>query len=163
MMKRIGYKTKNRLSEVEIGQLLDRYFDGFTTEGEEEQLRRYFATEDLPEEWQHLRPLFGYITCRRAIDGHSQSASHHSWIRRSGVRRTLWTVGSLSVAAAAALVLVFRQPQVDNSLPLPITNSYAVVNGVHVDDPELVRLYAQEAFDDVAIDRQELAQELFGL
>ncbi|ATS00690.1 hypothetical protein CLI76_04525 [Porphyromonas gingivalis] len=162
MMKRIGFNKKAVPTEAEIGQLLDKYFDGLTSGAEEDRLCRYFATAKLPEQWEHLRPLFGYVSCRRAVDGRFLSDTRKLATRNLLSRRILWSVGGASVAAAIALTIALRSPHVADQ-PLPTTGSFAVVNGERVNDPDLVRLYAKEAFDAVSIDREELAQELFDL
>ena len=162
MMKRIGFNRKAVPTEAEVGQLLDKYFDGLTSGAEEDCLRRYFATAALPEQWEHLRPLFGYVSCRRAVDGHFLADTRKPTRRSLLSKHLLWSVGGASVAAAIALAIALRSPHVADQ-PLPTTGSFAMVNGERVNDPDLVRLYAQEAFEAVSIDREELAQELFDL
>lgn len=162
MMKRIGFNRKAIPTEAEIGRLLDKYFDGLTSGAEEDRLRRYFATARLPEQWEHLRPLFGYVSCRRAVDGRFLSDTPKSTGRSLPAKHFLWSVGGASVAAAIALTIALRSPHVADQ-PLPTTGSFAMVNGERVNDPDLVRQYAQEAFEAVSIDREELTQELFDL
>ena len=89
-MKRIGFNKKAVPTEAEIGQLLDKYFDGLTSGAEEDRLRRYFATVKLPEQWEHLRPLFGYVSCRRAVDGRFLSYTRKLATRNLLSRRILW-------------------------------------------------------------------------
>ncbi|NBC07768.1 MAG: hypothetical protein GVY26_11305 [Bacteroidetes bacterium] len=48
-----------------IRQLLDRYFEGQTSLSEEQQLRRAFQQEDLPEDLHPFRPLFRYFEQER--------------------------------------------------------------------------------------------------
>ena len=96
------------------------------------------------------------------MDGRFLSYTRKLATRNLLSRRILWSVGGASVAAAIALTIALRSPHVTDQ-PLPTTGSFAMVNGERVNDPDLVRLYAQEAFDAVSIDREELAQELFDL
>ena len=46
-----------------IQDLLDKYMDGATSNEEEATLRKYFEEHgnDIPEEWESYRALFGYI------------------------------------------------------------------------------------------------------
>ena len=46
-----------------IQNLLDKYMDGATSNGEEATLRKYFEehANDIPEEWESYRALFSYI------------------------------------------------------------------------------------------------------
>lgn len=46
---------------MKIDDLLEKYFEGETTCEEEQQLRRFFATGDVPEHLAIYRPLFACI------------------------------------------------------------------------------------------------------
>lgn len=46
---------------LEIEKLLDKYFEGETTLSEEEKLRRFFASGEVPEKWKGLQGLFSFL------------------------------------------------------------------------------------------------------
>ena len=55
------------LTVTEIHALLDRYFEGKTTLREEQQLRDYFTSEDVPDALAHFAPMFRvYAEAREA-------------------------------------------------------------------------------------------------
>jgi hypothetical protein len=45
----------------EIEQLLEKYFEGGTTLAEEEKLREFFASGNVPERWKNLEGYFSYL------------------------------------------------------------------------------------------------------
>jgi hypothetical protein len=45
----------------EIEKLLDKYFEGETTRSEEEKLREFFASGNVPEQWRKLEAYFSFI------------------------------------------------------------------------------------------------------
>jgi hypothetical protein len=54
----------------EIDKLLDRYFEGETSLNEEQQLRDFFASGNVPERWKDLEKYFDFIDAEasRQID-----------------------------------------------------------------------------------------------
>lgn len=158
-MKQIRFNNKTILNESEVKLLLEKYFDGQTSDAEEELLRRYFALSVVPQEWEYIRPLFAYTTCQRAAKDKRQRTLSPPLLPK----RILWGMSVASVAAAITLMIALRLPQTDDKTPLPTIGSYALVNGKRVNNPEEVRRYAMEAFNAVATDREELAKELFDL
>lgn len=54
------------MNEDSITALLDKYWRCETTLSEEQELRRYFSEEDLPETLEHYAPLFTYLKEERS-------------------------------------------------------------------------------------------------
>jgi hypothetical protein len=50
----------------QIANLLNKYWRCETTLAEEQELRRYFAEDDLPEEFLPYAPLFTYVTAEQS-------------------------------------------------------------------------------------------------
>ena len=50
----------------EIEQLIARYFEGETTLSEEQQLREFFRSGNIPEKWKSLEIYFNYIDSERS-------------------------------------------------------------------------------------------------
>ena len=46
---------------IYIENLLERFFEGETTNAEEQELYAFFARPDLPEHLKNYRPVFGYF------------------------------------------------------------------------------------------------------
>ena len=96
-----------------IRQLLDRYYDGQTSEREEQELKDYFLQDDVPPQWARDQRLFRqlYGANMPAVDGLEQRLSRQidSWnrVEKTANRRTR-TVGLRWIAGiAASLLLLF--------------------------------------------------------
>lgn len=96
-----------------IRQLLDRYYDGQTSEREEQVLKDYFLQDDVPPQWATDQRLFRqlYGADMPAIDGLEQQLSRQidSWnrVEKTANRRTR-TIGLRWMAGiAASLLLLF--------------------------------------------------------
>lgn len=50
------------MKSIELKVLLSKYFEGETTIGEESQLREFFSTEDIPEEFQSYAHHFRFFS-----------------------------------------------------------------------------------------------------
>ena len=55
------------MNEQKIEELLQRYFEGATSVGEERALQRYFAGSDIPDPLKAYRPMFVYFAEEQAI------------------------------------------------------------------------------------------------
>lgn len=96
-----------------IRQLLDRYYDGQTSECEEQVLKDYFLQDDVPPQWATDQRLFRqlYGADMPAVDGLEQRLSRQidSWnrVEKTASRRAR-TVGLRWIAGmAASLLLLF--------------------------------------------------------
>jgi hypothetical protein len=50
---------------LEIEKLLDKYFEGETSLAEEQQLREFFTSGNIPEKWKNLEGFFTYISLEK--------------------------------------------------------------------------------------------------
>ncbi len=96
-----------------IRQLLDRYYDGQTSEREEQELKDYFLQDDVPPQWATDQRLFRqlYGADMPVIDGLEQRLSRQidSWNRvEKTANRHARTIGLRWMAGiAASLLLLF--------------------------------------------------------
>ncbi|MDR1525498.1 MAG: hypothetical protein LBS79_09655 [Tannerella sp.] len=136
-----------------IEELLERFFEGYTSNAEEQQLYDFFAGSDVPEHLTRYKPLLAYFDagmedefCEKKLPG-----------RKTRYRnRMLWT----GVAAAALLALVLLNPFGYGDRPFdPYEGSYIVRNGVRITDPEIIRPELEAAVQRV-LQQQEEADRL---
>ena len=88
---------------MNIDELLNRYFEGETSAEEEQKLRRFFASDNVPENLSAYKPLFAYfdeeITAERDMVGdRSRSTSGKAFPVESQVGG-LCPVGSCCLCA----------------------------------------------------------------
>ncbi|MBG0780881.1 MAG: hypothetical protein H0S84_01285 [Bacteroidales bacterium] len=88
-----------------INQLIEKYFEGLTTLEEEALLREYFEQEEIPEEWQSIRPLFRLKQDVSLADKPFEEAfDRHLANQKSEINKIFqWPL----VAAVAAVAILF--------------------------------------------------------
>ncbi|MDR0537739.1 MAG: hypothetical protein LBH04_06850 [Tannerellaceae bacterium] len=112
-----------------IEKLAERFFDGLTSNAEEEELYTFFRKEDIPASLEPYRKLFNYIENELPVALAAQP-------RTSGPRRRLmlWTsIAASLILAAGATILLHRHT--DN----PFEGSYIIRKGVRITDPKVIR------------------------
>lgn len=155
-----------------IQDLLDKYMDGATSNEEEATLRKYFEEHgnDIPEEWESYRALFGYIGFEQMNlsqilkeeekeiekediledeeknipkkEEKKEEASRSRWLKYFGT----------SVAAAAIIAFVIVGIQ---KIAQPQPECYAVIDGKVYTDQEFVHNEALDALEDVSADSED--------
>ncbi len=155
-----------------IQNLLDKYMDGATSNEEEATLRKYFEehANDIPEEWEFYRALFGYIGFEQMNlsqilkeeekeiekedileyeeknipkkEEKKEEASRSRWLKYFGT----------SVAAAAIIAFLIVGIQ---KIAQPQPECYAVIDGKVYTDQEFVHHEALDALEDVSADSED--------
>lgn len=137
----------------DMKQLLNKYYEGLTTEQEEQTLKDWLLSEDVPEEFAADRELFlqlqsaatnepelpeGFSERLEAlIDSEAQCEEPQKSSRQSAIRRMFIAVGSV---AAACLVFFIAFNHVSEK-------SQAANYIVEVKDPVLAREYTVMALN----------------
>lgn len=155
-----------------IQDLLDKYMDGATSNEEEATLRKYFEEHgnDIPEEWESYRALFGYIGFEQMNlsqilkeeekeiekediledeeknipkkEEKKEEASRSRWLKYFGT----------SVAAAAIIAFLIVGIQ---KIAQPQPECYVVIDGKVYTDQEFVHNEALDALEDVSADSED--------
>lgn len=155
-----------------IQDLLDKYMDGATSNEEEATLRKYFEEHgnDIPEEWESYRALFGYIGFEQMNlsqilkeeekeiekediledeeknipkkEEKKEEASRSRWLKYFGT----------SVAAAAIIAFLIVGIQ---KIAQPQPECYAIIDGKVYTDQEFVHNEALDALEDVSADSED--------
>ena len=170
-IKRIDeFKGINEFKTIQ--DLLDKYMDGATSNEEEATLRKYFEEHgnDIPEEWESYRALFGYIGFEQMNlsqilkeeekeiekediledeeknipkkEEKKEEASRSRWLKYFGA----------SVAAAAIIAFLIVGIQ---KITQPQPECYAVIDGKVYTDQEFVHNEALDALEDVSADSED--------
>lgn len=146
---------------MKIEELLEKYFDGQTTCEEERALRRFFASDQVPEHLEVYRPLFACIdreaeAFRAAQKEEAAPATHPAGVRKP---TRLYHLYYLTTGIAAALLLCIG---IAGLLPhaTPARTGYAIIDGHYCDDPQLVQTKALEALQNVGFTEEELKETI---
>ena len=177
-IKRIDeFKNTNEFKTIQ--NLLDKYMDGATSNEEEATLRKYFEehANDIPEEWESYRALFGYIGFEQMnlsqilkeeeekeiakediLEDEEKNipkkkGKEEEIFTKKEVSRSRWLkyIGT-SVAAAAIIAFLIVGIQ---KIAQPQPECYAVIDGKVYTDQEFVHNEALDALDDVSADSED--------
>lgn len=141
-----------------IDELINRYFEGETSAGEERRLRAFFREEEVPPHLAPYRALFACfeeeIRLRQAGQEAREAAAFDdgiipppSGLRRKTFRRVFYAVAGL----AASVLLVLGGARLLRPVdPCFCSANYVVVNGRCYTDIGQVRALAREALEEVA-------------
>ncbi len=131
----------NRISEIK--ETLDRYFEGTSSDADEQQLCEYFTSDEVAEELQAYRSIFAYIS--REKDTPKEACPVIPLKSHSRVK--IWYAVAGIVASVILAVVLFKEQQ--PTATANCTGTYVMVNGVCYTDMSLVSKYATEAIDQV--------------
>lgn len=149
---------------MNIEELLNRYFEGETSATEEQELRRFFASGDVPTHLSAYRPLFAYFDEEIA---EKKDWAEEIWAevmvepfpaRRFALHRRK-VVYLLSTVAACALAFLAISQWLYPTDPCFCSENYVVINGRCYTDIHKVRLSAFEALQEVATPADEYFPE----
>ena len=178
-IKRIDeFKDINEITNTNefktIQDLLDKYMDGATSNEEEARLRKYFEEHgnDIPEEWESYRALFGYIGFeqmnlsqilkekkkeenfeKKDIAKENIEKKEEGEMLKKKASRSRWLIYFGTFVAAAAIIafmLVGIQKMIQSQ-----PECYAVIDGKVYTDQEFVHHEALDALEDVSADSED--------
>ena len=126
---------KEELTHIKI--LLERFFEGQTSNADEQELYRFFRRDDLPDEFIGHKPLMQYFETGLAdeLGRPEEEAKAHKETKTHRLRnlRIFWG----GVAASFLMILsasLYLMKPAD-----PYAGSYIIRNGVRITDLDLIR------------------------
>ena len=128
---------------IEIKKLLDRYYEGESTDAHEQRLREYFTSDEVAAELQPYRSIFACLQHERE---HPAEQSAIITLPTNQPRRIKWWYAAAAVAACG-LVVTFLAREYQPATQTACVGTYVMINGVCYDDLSLVKKYAVEAID----------------
>jgi hypothetical protein len=123
------------MENKKIEELIDRFFEGLTSNREEKELYAFFAQENIPEYLRMYKPVFAYfetgVRDEKTIDFTPKASSQPK-------KKRIWIW--ISVAASLLLIIGLRifHPE-DKEHFNPYEGSYIIRKGVKITDPEIIR------------------------
>lgn len=133
---------KTEITHIE--ELIEKFFEGKTSNREEKKLWSYFSGEDIPDHLKQHKSFFlyygnGFMT---EVEGIKQSSMENP-LKRGRVK--VMTIAVSTVAAVLILAVispVFYKPSGDRFDPYE--GSYMLVNGEKIYNLELIKQQAKE-------------------
>lgn len=130
----------------EIKALLEKYYEGESTNADECRLREYFASDAVAEELRAYRSLFAYPEYAKERLAGAPECPIVPMNRDHRIKKLRYVAAG---AAACLLATVFITREQHPVSEASCTGTYVMVNGVCYDDLSLVKYYAAEAIDQV--------------
>ena len=178
-IKRIDeFKDINEITNTNefktIQDLLDKYMDGATSNEEEARLRKYFEEHgnDIPEEWESYRALFGYIgfeqmnlsqilkeekkeenSEKKDIAKENIEKKEEGEMLKKKASRSRWLI-YFGTFMAAATIIAFMLVGIQKMIQAQ-PECYAVIDGKVYTDQEFVHHEALDALEDVSADSED--------
>lgn len=116
-------------------ELIDRFFEGLTSNREEKELYAFFAQENIPEHLQKYRPVFAYfengIRDEKPNDFTPKVSSQPK-------KKRLWLWSGIAASLLLVTGLRILHPK-DGEHFNPYEGSYIIRKGVKISDPEIIR------------------------
>jgi hypothetical protein len=134
-----------------IETLLERFFEGDTSNQEEQELYAFFARRDLPDHLMPYKEMFGYF--ETGIAQEVAAVESPAPVRKVPfVRRWLWA--GIAIAASLSLFLLLNNQEVakEEGDFNPYAGSYIIRNGVRTEIPEEVARELSKIIQDVEKD-----------
>ncbi|MDR2969955.1 MAG: hypothetical protein LBV32_10195 [Tannerellaceae bacterium] len=140
-------------------ELLERFFNGETSNAEEQELYALFESGELPEHLLPYKPVFDYFKSGLAeeVESSAKISEAIKPLRPPG-RRYL----TVLLTAAAVILMFFLLKPLLHTEPDPFEGSYIVRNGVRIDDLEQIRPELELKMQ-TALLQQEKANRLWKL
>jgi len=149
---------------IHITILLERFFEGQTTNDQEQILYDFFRRDDLPDEWIEYKPMMKYFESGLAkeIEDMGQTdvppplpvMKTLSFLRR---HRIAW----YGVAASILLIVFTTLYLSTDNVPVdPFAGSYIIRNGVRITDIELIRPQLEAAIQ-IGLKMEQETDRLF--
>ena len=126
-----------------IEDLLDRFFEGQTSNEEELVLYEFFARPDIPAHLERYREVFGYFESGIALD-FSETPELRLPAKEISYKRKIGWAIAVCVAASLLLFLVNTVFMNQNASFNPYEGSYIVRNGVVMTDIKKIIAYLPE-------------------
>jgi len=134
----VQYNKEN--TEIDYSRLLDKYWDGETSEDEEFVLKGYFRSSIIQEEHKAFTDLFEYFDRQKNITftaRQNESTDSKPKVKYFNLRRIIYSV------AAASLLLFAAVTVMKDINPDPNEQQTAMVN--EIEDPEEALRVTKEA------------------
>ena len=134
-------KLKKTITAQEADALINKYYDGTTTNTEEERLRRFLRQEGLPSKYRAEQAIFGYFEQQAAGKGRA--------VRLVNICRAAAMVAVVALAGAA--LYKFAKPDY---------KAVAYVDGRQITDKKTVKILAENTLDNVLAADNTIEEQL---
>ena len=134
-------KLKKTITAQEADALINKYYEGTTTNTEEERLRRFLRQDGLPSKYRAEQAIFGYFEQQAAGKGRA--------VRIVNICRAAAMVAVVALAGAALY-----------KFAKPAYKAVAYVDGRQITDKKTVKTLAENTLDNVLAADNTIEEQL---
>ncbi|HLP05024.1 MAG TPA: hypothetical protein VK152_06320 [Paludibacter sp.] len=134
-------KTKHKITFEQADALIEKYYDGFTTVGEEKLLQDFLTQAGLPAKYKPEQAIFGYFETKKQKPAFN-------------IRPYIRWAGAAAILVLAIGIQTFNWKNID---------SYAYIDGVKTTNKNEIQTQALASLSNVSADNNEVEQSLENL
>ena len=141
-----------------INEIIDRYFEGTLSEGEEARLKVFLASpEGQASEYDEVRAVMGYFAVGRSLASQPMSKSKGRWLYTFTNSPALWR--RVAAVAASLALLITIGINIYNKENICVS----FVGGQKVTDKEVVMNDVDNILADLLADRMDMEEQLVNI
>jgi len=123
--------------------MLERYFEGVSSDADEENLCDYFSSNNIDEELKIYQPIFAYITQEQQKTKQTPPRIKHS------TRRYRLIIYSAAAILGVVIVLMSGLFSKQPAFNAECTGTFVMIDGICYSDLSLVSKHALETLDQI--------------
>lgn len=140
-----------------IEDLIERFFQGITSNEEEKELYKFFSQENIPAHLTKYKPVFEYFN-----EGIIEDAEEKDDVRKLHVenifdkkrKKIVYTIYGIAAAVMCLLSIHFILDNNTHEFE-PFEGSYIVRNGVRITDMDIIRHELEQTYQEVMQQQKE--------
>jgi len=140
-----------------IEDLLERFFDGKTSNVEEQELYTFFSEKDIPEHLIQYKPVFHYFEST-IFDEFSEIKKEELPKGNIKIKPILMSIAG--IAASVILILSCWNFYQDNTVSDLYEGSYIIENGIRISDVKQIKSQLEEVEKEAFYQQQKMEQLL---
>ena len=127
----------------DIKQMLERYFEGVSSDADEENLLDYFSSNNIDEELKIYQPIFAYITREQQKTKQTPPRINHS------TRRYRLIICSAAAILGFVIVLMSGLFSKQPAFNAECTGTFVMIDGICYSDLSLVSKHVLKTLDQI--------------
>ena len=138
----------------DIKQMLEQYFEGVSSDADEQNLRDYFSSNNIDEELKIYQPIFAYIAREQQKTKQTPPRIKHS------TRRYRLIIYSAAAILGFVIVLMSGLFSKQPAFNAECTGTFVMIDGICYSDLSLVKEHALKALDQITLSNDDIYRVL---
>lgn len=133
-----------------IEELIERFFEGMTSNEEEKELYKFFSSNEIPEHLKKYKPVFEYFE-QGIVDETNKNEDIKTIQQQESPKNRKRLIYTVSGIAASILIVLsgYYLFNKDSAEFNPYEGSYIVRNGVRITDMNIIQSELENTYQEV--------------